>query len=263
MLHQFSRTELAIGPEGLDVMRCSTVAVLGLGGVGGIAAEALARTGIGRIILIDKDVVDITNVNRQVHALTTTVGQPKAELMRERIQLINPECDAVPLKMFYTEETYEKVFEYPLDYVIDASDTVTYKIHIIEQCLKRNIPIISSMGAANKMDPTRFQVADISKTTVDPLARVIRQNLRKKGIRKGVKVVFSTEEPIKPRQDVTQRIVPENAPEIRKAQQPPASNAFVPPVAGLIMVSVVVRDLLEKARKEAGGQAAESATGGS
>jgi tRNA A37 threonylcarbamoyladenosine dehydratase len=246
MLHQFSRTELAIGPEGLDIMKRSTVAVLGIGGVGSIAAEALARTGVGRIILIDKDVVDITNVNRQIHALTTTVGQPKAELMRDRIKLINPDCDAIALRMFYTEETYEKLFEFPLDYVLDASDTISYKIHLIKQCLQRKIPIISSMGAANKMDPTKFQVADISKTSMDPIARVIRQKLRKEGIKKGVKVVFSTEEPLKPREDVTQRIVPENAPEIRKAQQPPASNAFVPPVAGLIMVSVAVRDLLEQ-----------------
>ncbi|MBD2844565.1 tRNA threonylcarbamoyladenosine dehydratase [Paenibacillus sp. IB182496] len=246
MLHQFSRTELAIGPEGLDVMKRSTVVVLGIGGVGSIAAEALARTGIGRIILIDKDVVDITNVNRQIHALTTTIGQPKAELMRERIGLINPECDAVALRMFYTEETHEELFACKPDYVIDASDTVSYKIHLILQCLQRGVPVISSMGAANKMDPSKFQVADISKTSMDPIARVVRQRLRKEGVRKGVKVVFSTEEPKKPRADVTQRIVPDNAPEIRKAQQPPASNSFVPPVAGLIMVGEVVRDLLKQ-----------------
>ncbi|MEV2356133.1 tRNA threonylcarbamoyladenosine dehydratase [Paenibacillus larvae] len=245
MLHQFSRTELAIGPEGLEIMKNSTVAVLGIGGVGSIAAEALARTGIGRLILIDKDVVDITNVNRQIHALTTTVGQPKTELMKDRIKLINPECDVITLQMFYTEETYEKLFAYDLDYVLDASDTISYKIHLIKQCLARKIPVISCMGAANKMDPTKFQIADISKTVMDPIARVIRQKLRKEGIHKGVKVVFSTEEPIKPRQDVTQKIVPENAPEIRKAKQPPASNAFVPPVAGLIMVSAAVRDLIK------------------
>ncbi|QMV43847.1 tRNA threonylcarbamoyladenosine dehydratase [Cohnella cholangitidis] len=252
MLHQFSRTELAIGPEGLEVLKGSTVAVLGIGGVGGIAAEALARSGIGRIVLIDKDVVDITNINRQIHALTTTVGQPKADLMRDRIKLINPECDVISLRMFYTEETYEELFKYPLDYVIDASDTISYKIHLIKQCLERKIPIISSMGAANKTDPTRFQVADISKTTVDPIARVIRKKLRNEGIKKGVQVVFSTELPIKPREDVTQRIVPETAPEIRKAQQPPSSNAFVPPVAGLIMVSVVFKDLLDKVDKPYG-----------
>ncbi|WP_028611789.1 tRNA threonylcarbamoyladenosine dehydratase [Paenibacillus harenae] len=245
MLHQFSRTELAIGPEGLQLMKESTVAVLGIGGVGGIAAEALARTGIGRIILIDKDVVDITNVNRQVHALTSTVGQPKADLMRDRIKLINPDCDVIALRMFYTEETYEQLFEHTPDYVVDASDTISYKIHLIKQCLERKIPIISSMGAANKMDPTKFQVVDISKTHTDPIARVVRTKLRKEGIKRGVKVVFSTETPMKPREDVTQRIVPENAPEIRKAKQPPSSNAFVPPVAGLIMVSVVVKDLLE------------------
>ncbi|MDT3426643.1 tRNA A37 threonylcarbamoyladenosine dehydratase [Paenibacillus forsythiae] len=245
MLHQFSRTELAIGPEGLEVMNNSTVAVLGIGGVGSIAVEALARTGVGRIILIDKDAVDITNINRQIHALTTTVGQKKADLMVERVKLINPECEAIALNMFYTEETYEELFKYNPDYILDASDTIHYKIHLIKECLARKIPMISSMGAANKMDPTKFQVADISKTTMDPIARVIRQRLRKDGIKKGVKVVFSTEEPMKPRQDVTDKIVPENAPEIRKAKQPPASNAFVPPVAGLIMVSVAVRELLE------------------
>lgn len=247
MLNQFSRTELAIGPEGLEAMKKSTVAVLGIGGVGSIAVEALARTGVGKLILIDKDVVDITNINRQIHALTTTIGQKKADLMVERIKLINPECEAIALNMFYTEETCEELFKYDLDYVLDASDTVSYKIHLIKECLKRKIPIISSMGAANKMDPSRFQVADISKTTVDPIARVIRTKLRKEGIKKGVKVVFSTEEPMKPRVDVTEKIVPENAPEIRKAKQPPASNAFVPPVAGLIMVGEAVKDLLKKA----------------
>lgn len=245
MLNQFSRTELAIGPEGLDIMKNSTVAVLGIGGVGSIAAESLARTGVGRIILIDKDVVDITNVNRQIHALTTTVGQQKTELMVERIKLINPECEAIALNMFYTEETYEELFKYDLDYVLDASDTICYKIHLIKECLRRKIPVISSMGAANKMDPTRFQVADISKTSVDPIARVIRQKLRKDGIKKGVKVVFSTEEPMKPRQDVTEQIVPADAPDRRKAKMPPASTAFVPPVVGLIMVSVAVKELLK------------------
>ncbi|CAN7335456.1 tRNA threonylcarbamoyladenosine dehydratase [Paenibacillus sp. LjRoot153] len=250
MLHQFSRTELAIGPEGLEIMKNSTVVVLGIGGVGSIAAEALARSGVGRLILIDKDVVDITNINRQIHALTTTVGQPKADLMRDRILLINPECEVISLRMFYTEETYEQVFAYPIDYVLDASDTISYKIHLIKQCLERKIPMISCMGAANKMDPTQFRIADISKTSMDPIARVIRQRLRKDGIKKGVKVVFSMEEPMKPREDVTEQIVPADAPDRRKAQQPPASNSFVPPVAGLIMVSAAVKDLLEIGAKK-------------
>ncbi len=246
MLHQFSRNELAVGKEGIDKLRNSTVAILGIGGVGSFTAEALARTAVGRIILIDKDVVDITNINRQIHALVSTVGQPKADLMRDRILQINPACDVISLRMFYTEETYEQVFAYPIDYFVDASDTISYKIHLIQQCLERKIPVISSMGAANKMDPTRFQVADISKTSMDPIARVVRQKLRKLGIKKGVKVVFSTEEPMKTREDVVQRIVPENAPEIRKAQNPPSSNAFVPSVAGLIMAGVVVNELLAK-----------------
>lgn len=245
MLNQFSRTELVIGPEGLEILKNSTVAVLGIGGVGAMAVEALARTGVGRLILIDKDTVDITNVNRQIHALTSTVGREKTELMAERIKLINPECDVVLLNMFYTEETFEELFRHKLDYVLDASDTIVYKVHLIKECLSRGIPMISSMGAANKIDPTRFQVADISKTTMDPIARVIRQHLRREGIKKGVKVVFSTEPPMKPRQDVTEQIVPANAPDRRKAKQPPASISFVPPVVGLIMVSVAVRELLE------------------
>ena len=245
MLHQFSRTELAIGAEGLDILKNSTVAVLGIGGVGAMAVEGLARTGIGRIILIDKDVVDITNINRQIHALTTTIGQKKADLMCDRVKLINPECETIALNMFYTEETYEELFKHEINYVLDASDTIIYKIHLIKECLKRKIPILSSMGAANKMDPTKFQVTDISKTHMDPMARVIRTKLREDGIKKGVKVVFSTEPPVKPRQDVTEKIAPAGA-KIRKAKQPPASNSFVPPVVGLIMVSVAVRELLER-----------------
>jgi len=243
MLHQFSRNELAIGKEGLNTLKSSTVAVLGIGGVGSFAAEALARSGVGKLILIDKDDVDITNVNRQVIALLSTVGRPKVEIMAERIADINPECEVIALKMFYTEETYEEIFEYGLDYVVDASDTISYKIHLMKECLTRNIPIISSMGAANKMDPTRFQIADISKTHTDPIAKVIRTRLRKEGIRKGIPVVFSDESPIVIREDVAKVVGKEDAP-IRKAKMPPSSNAFVPSVAGLIMASHVVKELL-------------------
>ncbi|WP_147532461.1 tRNA threonylcarbamoyladenosine dehydratase [Bacillus marasmi] len=243
MLHQFSRNELAIGQEGLDIMKGSTVAVLGIGGVGSFAAEALARSGVGRLVLVDKDTVDITNVNRQVIALLSTVGQPKAELMKERIKDINPNCEVIALKMFYTEETYEQFFSYGLDFVVDASDTIIYKIHLMKECLKRNIPMISSMGAANKMDPTRFQIADISKTHTDPIAKVIRTKLRKERIHKGIPVVFSDESPIVIREDV-RKVVGNDQAEIRKAQMPPSSNAFVPSVAGLIMASYVVRQLL-------------------
>lgn len=243
MLHQFSRNELAIGKEGLEKMKNSTVAVLGIGGVGSFAAEALARSGVGRLVLVDKDDVDITNVNRQVIALLSTVGKPKVDLMKERIKDINPDCEVISLKMFYTEETYEQFFDYGLDFVVDASDTISYKIHLMKECLNRGIPMISSMGAANKMDPTRFQIADIFKTHTDPIAKVIRTRLRKEGIRKGVPVVFSDESPIVIREDVRKTVGKDDA-EIRKAKMPPSSNAFVPSVAGLIMASYVIRELL-------------------
>lgn len=247
MLHQFSRNELAIGHEGLSILKNSTVAVLGIGGVGSFSAEALARSGVGRLVLVDKDDVDITNVNRQIHALLSTVGQPKVDLMKARIADINPECEVIALKMFYTEETYEQFFEYGLDFVVDASDTISYKIHLMKQCLQRKIPIISSMGFANKMDPTRLRIADISKTSYDPIAKVIRTKLRKEGIHKGINVVFSDEQPIKIREEIRQEIVSKSQEEspIRKAKMPPSSNAFVPSVSGLIMAGHVITSLLK------------------
>ncbi len=243
MLHQFSRNELAIGTEGLELLKNTTVAILGVGGVGSFAAEACARSGIGRIILVDKDNVDITNVNRQLVAYLSTVGKSKSGTMKERIADINAECEVIDMHMFYTEETYEEFFAQGIDYVIDASDTVMYKIHIMKECLKRNIPIISSMGAANKMDPTRFKIADISKTHTDPLAKVIRTKLRKDGIHKGITVVFSDESPIVVRPDVVEHVGKPDA-AIRKAKMPPSSNAFVPSVAGLIAASWVVNTIL-------------------
>lgn len=245
LLHQFSRNELAFGKEGLELLKNSTVAVLGIGGVGSFAAESLARTGVGRLVLIDKDDVDITNINRQLIALLSTIGKSKAELMKERIADINPECEVIALKMFYTEETYEQIFAYGLDYVVDASDTIIYKIHLMKECLKRNIPIISSMGAANKMDPTRFRIADISKTHTDPIAKIVRQKLRKEGIRKGIPVVFSDESPIVIREEIRKEIVTDENTPIRKAKMPPASNAFCPSTAGLIMGAHVVREILK------------------
>ncbi|QIZ68482.1 tRNA threonylcarbamoyladenosine dehydratase [Geobacillus subterraneus] len=244
MLHQFSRNELAIGPEGLEKLKNATVAVLGVGGVGSFAVEALARSGVGRLVLVDRDNVDITNINRQIHALLSTIGRPKVELMKERIADINPACEVIALQMFYTEETYEQFFAHHLDFVIDASDTIMYKVHLMKQCLERGIPIISSMGAANKMDPTRFRIADISKTHTDPIAKVIRSKLRKEGIRRGIPVVFSDEKPVKIREDVRQ-VVGNDASPIRKAKMPPSSNAFVPSVAGLIMASYVINELLK------------------
>ena len=244
MLHQFSRNELAFGKEGLAKINKITVAILGIGGVGSFTAEALARSGVGKLILIDKDTVDITNVNRQVHALLSTVGRPKVEVMKERIMDINPNCDVVTMQMFYTEETYEKLFEHQIDYVVDASDTIIYKIHIIQECLTRGIKIISSMGAANKFDPTRFKIVDISKTHMDPIARIVRTKLKKAGIQKGVPVIFSDETPVETIPDVVQVVGNQNS-EIRKAKNPPSSNAFVPSVAGLIAASWVIRETMK------------------
>lgn len=245
MLHQFSRNELAIGEDGLSVLKGSTVAILGIGGVGSFSAEAIARAGVGKLILVDKDVVDITNVNRQIHALLSTVGESKVELMKKRIADINPDCEVIALKMFYTEETYEQFFEHNLDFVVDASDTITYKVHLMKECLSRKIPIIASMGVANKLDPTRLRITDISKTSYDPIARVVRQRLRKEGIYKGIPVVFSDEKPVQIREEIREKIVPENAPGIRKAKMPPSSNSFVPSVSGLFMAGYVINTLLE------------------
>lgn len=244
MLHQFSRNELAIGTEGLEKLKNTTVAILGVGGVGSFAAEACARSGVGRIILVDKDNVDITNINRQLVAYLSTVGKSKSGVMKERIADINPACEVIDMHMFYTDETHEQFFDLGIDYVIDASDTVIYKIHLMKECLKRNIPIISSMGAANKMDPTRFKITDISKTHTDPLAKVIRTKLRKEGIQKGVTVIFSDESPIVVRPDVVEHVGKPDA-AIRKAKMPPSSNAFVPSTVGLFAASWVINTILK------------------
>jgi len=245
MLHQFSRNELAVGTEGVDLYRNTTVAILGVGGVGSFAAEACARSGIGKIILVDKDNVDVTNINRQLVAYTSTIGRSKSEVMKERILDINPDCEVHDLHMFYTEETYEEFFSYNLDYVIDASDTMIYKVHLMKECLTRGVKMISSMGAANKTDPTRFQIADISKTHTDPLARIIRTKLRKEGIKKGIPVVFSDESPIVVREDVVGTVGKPEA-TIRKAKMPPSSNAFVPSTVGLIAASWVINDITKE-----------------
>jgi len=200
-------------------------------------------------VLVDKDDIDITNVNRQIHALLSTVGQPKVEAMGTRLLDINPELELVKLKMFYTEETFEEFFAQDLDFVIDASDTIIYKIHLIVECKRRGIPVISSMGMANKMDPTRIKVVDIKDTTYDPIAKMVRTRLRKERIHKGVPVVFSDESPIVTREDVNEVVGKKDAP-IRKAKMPPSSNAFVPSVAGLVAAGYVINEMLETAGVE-------------
>lgn len=246
MLTQFSRTELVFGKEGVELLGQKTVAVLGAGGVGSFAMEALARTGIGRLILIDKDTADITNINRQLPALHSTIGQSKVEVMKTRIADINPNCEVIAHQAFFLENNQDILFQYSLDYVVDAIDLVTAKLLLIRECVKRDIPIVSSMGAANKIDPTRFRVMDISETRVDPIAKILRRELKKHGIAKGVKTVCSTESPRTPMEEVRKTIVSPETEAMstnRKQKMPPASTAYVPSVCGLILASVVIHDL--------------------
>lgn len=240
MMQEFSRTALLLGEQGIDQLAQAHVVVCGVGGVGGAAAEGLARAGVGAITLIDNDTVSVSNRNRQIIALSSTTGRPKTEVMAERILDINPTCKVTPLQMFLSPDSTLDLSAF--DYVIDAIDTVTAKLYLIETCDRLGIPLISSMGTGNKLDPTQFQVADIYKTSVCPLARVIRQECKKRRIKR-LKVVFSTEEAAK--------IPPERyalCPGESKgtAGRPvPASVSFVPPVAGFILAGAVIKDLTE------------------
>ena len=232
MINQFSRTELLIGKEGLEKLSKSRVAVFGIGGVGGYVVEALVRSGVGAIDLIDNDTVALTNLNRQIIATHKTLGQYKVGAAEERALDINPDVKITKYKTFYTPETADEIDFSKYDYVVDAIDTVVGKLEIIKRAKMSGIPVISSMGAGNKMNPELFEVADISKTSVCPLAKVIRQELKKQGI-KGVKVVYSKEIPIKPQLSKEKSV-----------KQIPGSNAFVPSVAGLIIAGEVIKDLI-------------------
>ncbi|NLW16103.1 MAG: tRNA threonylcarbamoyladenosine dehydratase [Firmicutes bacterium] len=241
MLHRFSRLELLIGAKGLQCLQTAHVAIFGIGGVGSFAAEALARSGIGRLRLVDHDVVSLTNINRQLPALESTIGRSKVQVMAERIKQINPDCHVEAVPAFLDENNWRELLDADFDYVVDAIDTVASKLILIEKCRELNQPIICSMGAGNKFDPSLLQVADISKTSIDPLAKVMRRELRKRGIYKGVKVVFSTESPAPPLTEFHQQLQEQ---EQTAKRQIPGSTAFVPPAAGLLLASAVVRDLL-------------------
>ena len=237
MVDQFSRTELLFGKDAMDKLKASRVAVFGIGGVGGHTVEALARSGVGAIDLIDNDAVSLTNLNRQIIATHSSIGKAKVDVAEERLLDINPNIKIKKYKIFYTPETKSDIDFTQYDYVVDAIDTVVGKLSIIEEAKKANVPVISSMGAGNKNDPTKFEVSDISKTSVCPLARVIRQELKKRKISK-VKVVFSKEPAITPIK------IPDNIEELNsKKHQIPGSNAFVPSVAGLIIAGEVIKDL--------------------
>lgn len=223
----FSRTERLIGEDALRKLQNSNIIIFGLGGVGSYTAEALARSGIGKMTVVDKDTVDITNINRQLYALRSTVGKPKAEVAKARILDINPECEITAIQKMYLPENSEDFNLSQYDYIIDAIDNVTAKIDLAVKAEQLGIPIISSMGTGNKLDPTAFKVSDIYKTSVCPLCRVMRTQLKKRGVKK-LKVVYSEE---MPKTD---------------GERTPASISFVPPAAGLIIAGEVIRDITEK-----------------
>ena len=249
MLNEFSRTELLIGKEAMQRLYNARVAVFGIGGVGGYVVEALARSGVGAFDLIDDDKVCLTNINRQIIATHQTIGKYKVDVMEERIHLINPEAQVVGHKCFYLPETADQFDFSQYDYVVDAVDTVTAKIEIILRAKEAGVPVISCMGAGNKLDPTQFRVADIYKTTMCPLAKVMRHELRKRGIPK-LKVVYSKEKPIAPKEDMANSCKthcicpPGTARKCTQRRQVPGSNAFVPSVVGLIIAGEVVKDLI-------------------
>lgn len=224
-MNQFSRTELLVGAEGIETLKKSRVAVFGIGGVGSYVVEALARSGVGTLDLVDHDKVSLTNLNRQIIAMHSTIGRYKVDVAKERVLDINPEAVVYPYKTFFMPETAAEFDFYAYDYVVDAIDTVTGKIQLVMQADASHTPIISSMGAGNKMNPAAFKVADLYRTSVCPLAKVMRRELKNRGI-KQLKVVYSEEVPV-----TKERI--------------PGSNAFVPSVAGLIIAGEVVKDLLQ------------------
>lgn len=233
-LHVFSRAELLLGKEKLEKLKKARVAVFGIGGVGSFAAEAIARGGVGHIALVDGDTVSLTNINRQLIALHSTIGKDKTAVMAERIHDICPETEVLEYPVNYTAENKDLIDFASYDYIVDAIDMVTSKILLIEEAKKAGTEVISCMGTGNKFDPTLFEVADISKTSVCPLAKVMRKELKDRGI-KGVKVVYSKEIPVKPADsDETNR------------RQTPGSLSFVPPVAGMILAGEVIKHMIEK-----------------
>ena len=226
MKEEFCRTSLLIGEDGIEKLNKSKVAVFGVGGVGGYVVEALVRAGVGKIDVIDNDIINLSNLNRQIVALYSTLGKFKVDVIKERALDINPEAEIGTYKIFFDNSTQEQFDFSKYDYVIDAIDSVKSKLLLIECCKKANIPIISSMGTGNKLDPSKFEVTDISKTSVCPLARVMRIELKKRGIKK-LNVLYSKEIPVK------------------NGQRTPSSISFVPPVAGLIIAGKVVNDLIK------------------
>lgn len=240
MLTQFSRTELLLGKEAMEKLTNARVAVFGIGGVGGYVCEALCRSGIGKLDLIDNDQVSLTNLNRQIIATNSTIGKYKTEVMRERILEINKDAQVNVHNCFFLPENADSFPFDEYDYIVDAVDTVTAKIELVMKAKEHNVKIISSMGAGNKLDPTAFRVADIYKTNVCPLAKVMRRELKKRGVDK-LKVVYSEEKPLTPLEDVSAIVKTEDC--VNKKRATPGSIAFVPSVVGLIIAGEVIKDI--------------------
>ena len=234
-MEQFARTELLIGKDGVQKLKDSKVAIFGIGGVGSFVLEGLARAGVGKFILVDNDDVSETNINRQLIATHKTVGKAKVEVAKERVLEINPNAEIEIYKEFFMPETVGIIDE-SVSYIVDAIDTVTAKLELVERANKMNIPIISSMGTGNKLDPTRFEITDINKTSVCPLPKDIKKELRQRGIKK-LKVLYSKEEPV--------QIDYSNFVSDDSKKNPPASISFVPSVAGLIIAGEVIKDLIK------------------
>ena len=246
MTEEFSRTESLLGTGAMEELANARVAVFGVGGVGGYVAEALARSGVGAIDLIDSDTVNRSNINRQIIALHSTIGRYKVDVMKERIADINPDCQVEAHRCFYLPENKDTFDFSKYTYVVDAVDTVAAKIALVLQAQEAGTPIISSMGAGNKLNPAEFEVADIYKTTVCPLAKVMRKELKQRGVKK-LKVVYSKEEAIKPVLEITETA--EDGSTMIKKRSTPGSIAFVPSVVGLIIASEVIKDIAKKCEK--------------
>lgn len=250
-MNQFSRTELLFGKENMEKIKSARVAVFGIGGVGGYTVEALARSGVGELDLIDDDKVCLTNLNRQITATRSTIGKYKVDVAKERILDINPDCKVTVYKTFYMPDTANEFDLRQYDYIVDAIDTVTGKIALVLNAQEAGVPIISSMGAGNKLDAAAFEVTDIYKTSICPLAKTMRHELRKRGVKK-LKVVYSREEPVRPVEDMAISCKnhcicpPGTARKCTERRSVPASNAFVPAVAGLIIGGEVIKDLINK-----------------
>lgn len=244
MTDQFARTEMLLGPAAMQVLADSRVAVFGLGGVGSFAVEALTRAGVGHLVLVDHDDICLTNINRQLHATHQTIGQAKVEVMRQRIMVINPAAAVESYQVFYPGENPETLVRPDYDYIIDAIDTVTSKLELIVHAQSLNVPIISCMGTGNKLDPARLEIADIYDTSVCPLAKVMRRELRKRGV-DDLQVVYSREEPLIPLTGSDNDCAGNPHPSVN-GRHIPGSISFVPPVAGLLMAGVVIRSLINR-----------------